>query len=115
MTYGPIGAVMVELFPTKIRYTSISITYNIANGWMGGFMPSIAFGLVDLTGHKYAGLWYPIGICSISFVVGTLFMRETKDVDLRDDEVRSLGGYRNYGILGARKTNERMLRMESVF
>lgn len=78
----------MELFPTKVRYSSISLPYHIGNGWIGGFMPSIAFGLVNLTGDKYAGLWYPIGIAGLTFVIGTLFLRETNKVDLRDDEVR---------------------------
>ncbi len=82
MVYGPIAAWLVELFPTKIRYTSMSLPYHIGNGWFGGFLPTTAFALVLLTGNMYAGLWYPIIIAIITFVIGTFFLRETKDVDI---------------------------------
>lgn len=82
MVYGPIAAYLVELFPTRIRYTSMSLPYHIGNGWFGGFLPAISFALVAATGNIYYGLWYPIGIALMSLVIGTLFLRETKDVDI---------------------------------
>ncbi len=84
MVYGPIAAWLVELFPTRIRYTSMSLPYHIGNGWFGGFLPTISFALVAATGNMYYGLWYPIVIALMTFVVGTLFLRETKDVDIRN-------------------------------
>jgi hypothetical protein len=82
MVYGPIAAMLVELFPTRIRYSSMSLPYHIGNGWFGGFLPPIAFALVAYKGDIYFGLWYPIVIAVITLVVGTLFLRETKDVDI---------------------------------
>ncbi len=82
MVYAPLAAMLVEMFPTRIRYTSLSLPYHIGNGWLGGFLPTIAFSLVALNGNIYYGLWYPIIIAGISFVVGLLFVRETKDVDI---------------------------------
>ena len=82
MVYGPIAAYLVELFPTRIRYTSMSLPYHIGNGWFGGFLPAISFALVAATGNLYYGLWYPIGIAVMTLVIGTLFLRETKDVDI---------------------------------
>ncbi|MCW4455863.1 MHS family MFS transporter [Flavobacterium sp. MXW15] len=82
MVYGPIAAYLVELFPTRIRYTSMSLPYHIGNGWFGGFLPAISFALVAGTGNIYYGLWYPIGIALMTLVIGTLFLRETKDVDI---------------------------------
>jgi MFS family permease len=82
MVYGPIAAYLVELFPTRIRYTSMSLPYHIGNGWFGGFLPAISFALVAATGNIYYGLWYPIVIALMTLVVGTLFLRETKDVDI---------------------------------
>ena len=82
MVYGPIAAYLVELFPTRIRYTSMSLPYHIGNGWFGGFLPTIAFALVAATGNIYYGLWYPIVIAVMTFVIGSLFLRETKDVDI---------------------------------
>ncbi|HZV38923.1 MAG TPA: MFS transporter [Pseudoxanthomonas sp.] len=82
MVYGPIAAWLVELFPTRIRYTSMSLPYHIGNGWFGGFLPTISFGLVAATGNMYQGLWYPIVIAVMTFVIGSLFLRETKDVDI---------------------------------
>ena len=82
MVYGPIAAWLVELFPTRIRYTSMSLPYHIGNGWFGGFLPTTAFALVLLTGNIYSGLWYPIVVALITFVIGTFFLRETKDVDI---------------------------------
>ncbi len=86
MVYGPIAAMLVELFPTRIRYTSMSLPYHIGNGWFGGLLPTIAFGIVAQSGNIYNGLWYPIVIACITFVVGMLFVRETKDVDIYADD-----------------------------
>ncbi len=83
MVYGPIAAWLVELFPTRIRYTSMSLPYHIGNGWFGGFLPTIAFAMVVASGNIYQGLWYPIAIAVMSLVIGTLFLPETKDVDIR--------------------------------
>jgi MFS family permease len=77
MVYAPIGAWLVELFPAKIRYTSMSLPYHIGNGWFGGFLPTIAFALVAATGDIYYGLWYPITIAVMTFVIGSLFMKDT--------------------------------------
>lgn len=82
MVYGPIAAMLVELFPTRIRYTSMSLPYHIGNGWFGGLLPTTAFAIVAQTGNMYNGLWYPIIIAAVTFVVGMLFVRETKDVDI---------------------------------
>jgi MFS family permease len=82
MVYGPIAAMLVELFPTRIRYTSMSLPYHIGNGWFGGFLPPVAFAVVAATGNIYDGLWYPIIIAVVTLVVGSLFIRETKDVDI---------------------------------
>jgi len=82
MVYGPIAAMLVELFPTRIRYTSMSLPYHIGNGWFGGLLPTTAFAIVAQTGNMYNGLWYPIIIAGMTFVIGTLFVRETKDVDI---------------------------------
>ncbi|WP_137938976.1 MFS transporter [Chitinivorax sp. B] len=82
MVYGPIAAMLVELFPTRIRYTSMSLPYHIGNGWFGGFLPTVAFALVAWTGDIYYGLWYPIIIAVATFIVGSLLMPETKDRDI---------------------------------
>jgi MFS family permease len=82
MVYGPIAAMLVEMFPTRIRYTSMSLPYHIGNGWFGGLMPTIAFAMVAQNGNIYHGLWYPIVIAGITFVIGMVFVRETKDVDI---------------------------------
>ncbi|MEO7255404.1 MAG: MFS transporter [Casimicrobium sp.] len=82
MVYGPIAAMLVELFPTRIRYTSMSLPYHIGNGWFGGFLPAIAFSIVAAQGNIYSGLWYPIIIAGMTFVIGMLFVKETKDVDI---------------------------------
>jgi MFS family permease len=82
MVYGPIAAALVELFPTRIRYSSMSLPYHIGNGWFGGFLPPIAVALVAATGNIYAGLWYPIAIATMTFIVGMIFVPETKDVDI---------------------------------
>ena len=82
MVYGPIAAWLVELFPTRIRYTSLSLPYHIGNGWFGGFLPTISFALVALKGDIYYGLWYTVIVALMTLVIGTLFLRETKDVDI---------------------------------
>ncbi len=83
MVYGPIAAMLVELFPTKIRYTSMSLPYHIGNGWFGGLLPATSFAIVASTGDIYAGLWYPIIFAAITAVVGFFFLPETKDVDIK--------------------------------
>jgi ATP/ADP translocase len=83
MVYGPIAALLVEMFPTRIRYTSMSFPYHIGNGIFGGLLPFIAASVSVATGNIYAGLWYPIIVALVTFVVGMLFLRETKDVDIR--------------------------------
>ncbi len=82
MVYGPIAAALVEMFPTNIRYTSMSLPYHIGNGWFGGFLPTTAFAMVAATGNIYYGLWYPIVVALITVVIGFLFVKEGKDVDL---------------------------------
>jgi len=87
MVYGPIAAYLVELFPTRIRYTSMSLPYHIGNGWFGGMLPLLATAMVAASGNIYYGLWYPIVVALMSAVVGFLFLYETKDVDLQGDVV----------------------------
>ncbi|MFZ2989437.1 MFS transporter [Ideonella sp.] len=82
MVYGPIAAMLVEMFPTRIRYTSMSLPYHIGNGWFGGLLPTTAFAIVAQTGNMYNGLWYPIIIAGATFVIGMIFVKETKDVDI---------------------------------
>ena len=82
MVYGPIAAMLVELFPTRIRYTSMSLPYHIGNGWFGGLLPTTSFAIVAATGNMYNGLWYPIIIAAATFVIGMLFLPETKDRDI---------------------------------
>ena len=82
MVYGPIAAMLVEMFPTRIRYTSMSLPYHIGNGWFGGLLPTTAFAIVAQTGNMYNGLWYPIIIAGTTFVIGTIFIKETKDLDI---------------------------------
>jgi nitrate/nitrite transporter NarK len=77
MVYGPIAALLVELFPARIRYTAMSLPYHIGNGWFGGFLPTIAFATVAATGNIYAGLWYPVGVAVLTLVVGLLWLPET--------------------------------------
>ena len=86
MVYGPIAAMLVELFPTRIRYSSMSLPYHIGNGWFGGLLPTIAFGMVAQSGNIFNGLWYPIIIAGITFVIGMLFVPETKDRDIYADD-----------------------------
>jgi MFS family permease len=82
MVYGPIAAWLVEMFPTRIRYSGLSLPYHIGNGWFGGFLPATVFAIVAATGNIYSGLWYPIGIAAMSFVVALIFLPETKDRDI---------------------------------
>jgi len=84
MVYGPIAALLVELFPTRIRYTAMSLPYHIGNGWFGGFLPTTAFAMVAATGDIYYGLWYPIIVAVMTFFIGLFLMPETKDRDLRN-------------------------------
>ena len=86
MVYGPIAAMLVEMFPTRIRYTSMSLPYHIGNGWFGGLLPTTAFAIVAQTGNMYNGLWYPIIIAGATVVIGGLFIKETKDVDIYADD-----------------------------
>jgi hypothetical protein len=82
LVYGPIAAMLVEMFPSKIRYTSMSLPYHIGNGWFGGFLPTTTFAIVAAKGDIYAGLWYPVVIATMTLVIGALFLKETKDVDI---------------------------------
>src|SRR6476659_4744720 len=82
MVYGPIAAFLVEMFPTNIRYTSMSLPYHIGNGWFGGMLPLLATAVVAATGNIYAGLWYPIGVAVMTLIVGSLFLRDTKGVNI---------------------------------
>ena len=82
MVYGPIAAWLVELFPARIRYTSMSLPYHIGNGWFGGFLPTVAFAMVAATGDIYYGLWYPIVIAVMTAILGTFFLPETKDREI---------------------------------
>ncbi len=82
MVYGPIAAMLVEMFPTRIRYTSMSLPYHIGNGWFGGLLPTTAFAMVAATGDIYYGLWYPVIVATGTFIIGMLFIKETKDVDI---------------------------------
>ncbi len=86
MVYGPIAAALVELFPTRIRYTGMSLPYHIGNGWFGGLMPATAFAMIAQTGDPYYGLWYPIVIALGTFIIGLLFVPENKDKDIFADE-----------------------------
>jgi MFS family permease len=82
MVYGPIAAMLVELFPTRIRYTGMSLPYHIGNGWFGGFLPPTAFAIVAASGNIFSGLWYPVIVALITFVIGLLFIPETKNRDI---------------------------------
>jgi len=85
MVYGPIAAALVEFFPTRIRYTAMSLPYHIGNGWFGGFLPPTAFAMVASTGDIFFGLWYPIVFAIMTFVIGMIFIPETKDRDIYDE------------------------------
>jgi MFS family permease len=84
MVYGPIAAMLVEMFPTPIRYTSMSLPYHIGNGWFGGFLPTTAFAMVAATGNIYYGLWYPVTVAAVTFVVGLLFVKEMRGARIED-------------------------------
>ncbi|MBC8051324.1 MAG: MFS transporter, partial [Chitinophagales bacterium] len=99
MVYGPIAAALVELFPTRIRYTGLSLPYHIGNGWFGGLMPATAFAMVAQTGDIYYGLWYPIVVAVGTAIIGALFIPETKNRDIFAEEGSSADAN---GRLGAR-------------
>jgi MFS family permease len=84
MVYGPIAAALVEMFPTRIRYSSMSLPYHIGNGWFGGLLPPLAFAIVAQTGNIYSGLWYPVIVASATLVIGALLVRETRGRPLHD-------------------------------
>jgi hypothetical protein len=88
MVYGPIAAALVELFPTRIRYTSMSLPYHIGNGWFGGLLPATSFAMIAQTGDVYYGLWYPIVIALGTFIIGVIFIPETKDRDIFAEDSR---------------------------
>jgi MFS family permease len=85
LVYAPIAAWLVELFPSRIRYSGMSLPYHIGNGWFGGFLPATVFAIVAWTGNISAGLGYPVGVALMSLVIGFLFLPETKDIDIRDN------------------------------
>jgi len=85
MVYGPLAAALVEMFPTRIRYTALSVPLHVGVGWLGGLLPAVAFSLVVATGNMYFGLWYPVVIVSLSFLIGMCFMKETRGRDLHAD------------------------------
>jgi len=84
MVYGPMAALLTELFPAKVRYTSMSLPYHLGTGWFGGFLPPVAFAIVAATGDIFSGLWYPLVFAALSFVVGVLLLPETRHADLRN-------------------------------
>ncbi len=83
MICGPIPAAVVEMYPARIRYTSMSLPFHLGNGWFGGFMPTVAFAMVAATGNLYFGLWYPVVIAGMCLIVGSLFLAETRTADIR--------------------------------
>jgi hypothetical protein len=85
LVYGPIAAFLVEMFPTRIRYTSMSLPYHIGNGWFGGMLPLLATAMVAATGDIYFGLWYPIVVALMTVVIGFIFLRDNKDRDIESD------------------------------
>ena len=99
LVYGPIAAWLVELFPTRIRYSGLSLPYHIGNGWFGGFLPATVFAIVAATGNIYSGLWYPIVVAAMSFVVGLIFLPETKDATSRKSD--DYEGRRGAAIMAA--------------
>jgi hypothetical protein len=103
VTYGPIASWLVELFPARIRYTSMSLPYHLGNGWFGGFLPSIAFALIAYTGNIYSGLWYPVIVCLVTVVVGTFFLRETRGVEATDCTAFRRRASRSAGHRSARR------------
>ena len=85
MVYGPIAAFLVELFPARIRYTSMSLPYHIGNGWFGGMLPLLATSIVATSGSIYAGLWYPIIVSAMTVVIGLFFRHDTRGRELTED------------------------------
>ena len=83
MIYGPLGAFLVELFPTRVRYSGVSVALQFGNGWIGGFVPLIATAIVLRSGDIFAGLLYTVGIAASAFVIGALLLRETRGADMR--------------------------------
>jgi hypothetical protein len=77
---------LVEMFPTRIRYTSMSLPYHIGNGWFGGFLPATAFAIVAATGDIYSGLWYPIAVAAMTLLIGSLFIKETNKTDIFEND-----------------------------
>jgi len=102
MVYGPIAAFLVESFPARIRYTSVSLPYHVANGYLGGFLPLIATAVVASTGNLYAGLIFPISIAALTFVVGSLTLRETKDVSIYEEAADTSGAAPQRGRAASR-------------
>ena len=86
MVYGPIAAILVEMFPTRIRYTGMSLPYHIGNGWFGGLLPAIVFALSAYRGDIYYGLWYPVVIAAMSLIIGMIFVRDTLGTNLHDKQ-----------------------------
>jgi MFS family permease len=85
MVYGPIAALLVELFPTRIRYTAMSLPYHIGNGWFGGLLPTLSFAIVAQTGNIFSGLWYPVGVAAATAVIGAIWLREPAHRDINTD------------------------------
>ena len=85
MVYGPIAAYLVEAFPAKVRYSSVSLPYHMGNGIFGGLLPVIGLGLCASTGNIYAGLYYPIGVAAVTFIVGMIFLKETHGTLIWDE------------------------------
>jgi hypothetical protein len=86
MVYGPIAAMLVEMFPTRFRYSAMSLPYHIGNGWFGGFLPVISVASIAATGNINAGLWYPVIVASMTFIIGLLFVRETRHLAIDREE-----------------------------
>jgi MFS family permease len=106
MVYGPIAAFLVELFPTKIRYTSMSLPYHIGNGVFGGLVPIIGLALINATGNNFAGLWWPMGIAGICFIIGAVLIKETNKVDIADQTTSLSARSEAAGKLKAGETTE---------
>jgi hypothetical protein len=92
MLYGPIAAYLVEAFPARIRYTSLSLPYHVGNGIFGGLLPLVGLSICAATGNLYAGLYYPIGVTAVTFVVGSLALRETQGTKIWDEARDGVGG-----------------------
>ena len=84
IVYGPIAAALVAFFPTRIRYTAMSLPYHSGNGWFGGLLPATSFAIVASTGDIYAGLWYPVGLAVLTIIIGALFVTDRRNIDLND-------------------------------